>query len=153
MLLDFQPKRKLLPMSINLMKIGGYRMLCHVVAELRMDRRPKRRKRTCGEALIRASTIPFFNPGTDIAGASAIKTLTCSFNLGLTAKLAKACVVPWEKPIYDSDGCLVVSRIYWIELGISWKANSSIEKFQNRVELGEQLMDFLEYLFPRLFPS
>lgn len=37
--------------------------------------------------------------------------------------------------------------------GISWKANSSIEKFQNSSEVGEQWIDFLEYLLPRLFPS
>lgn len=37
--------------------------------------------------------------------------------------------------------------------GISWKANSSMEKFQNSNDLGEQWTDFFEYLFPRLFPS
>jgi hypothetical protein len=37
--------------------------------------------------------------------------------------------------------------------GISMKANSSIEKFQNGRSVGEQLIDFFEYLFPRLFPS
>lgn len=37
--------------------------------------------------------------------------------------------------------------------GMSWKANSSIEKFQNSREDGFAFTDFLEYLFPRLFPS
>ncbi len=37
--------------------------------------------------------------------------------------------------------------------GMSWKANSSMEKFQNLCDPGEWLTDFLEYLLPRLFPS
>lgn len=37
--------------------------------------------------------------------------------------------------------------------GMSWKANSSIEKFQNFKDVGEQFTDFFEYLFPRLFPN
>jgi len=40
-----------------------------------------------------------------------------------------------------------------MELGISWNANSSIEKSQNAIEVGGWWIDFLEYLFPRLFPS
>lgn len=37
--------------------------------------------------------------------------------------------------------------------GMSWKANSSIEKSQNLMSVGEWWTDFLEYLFPRLFPN
>ena len=37
--------------------------------------------------------------------------------------------------------------------GMSWKANSSIEKFQNLSEVGDEWIDFLEYLLPRLFPN
>ncbi len=37
--------------------------------------------------------------------------------------------------------------------GMSWKANSSMEKFQNLGEVGDEWIDFLEYLLPRLFPS
>lgn len=37
--------------------------------------------------------------------------------------------------------------------GMSWKANSSMEKFQKSMELGEERIDFLEYLLPRLLPS
>lgn len=46
-----------------------------------------------------------------------------------------------------------MSKMYAMLSGMSWKANSSIEKFQNCSEVGEQCMDFLEYLLPRLFPS
>lgn len=112
-------------------------MDCHIVAELRMDRRPKRRNRTCGEALIRASTIPLERPAGDMAGAKAMKTLTCWFSLGWIARVAKACAVPWEKPMYDKLSCEVVSRMYEMLSGISWKANSSMEKFQKSVDLGE----------------
>ena len=55
-----------------------------------MERRPKRRKRTCGEALTSASTMPFERPAGDMAGARAIKTLTWSLSLGCTARVAKA---------------------------------------------------------------
>ena len=37
--------------------------------------------------------------------------------------------------------------------GMSWKANSSMEKFQNAGEVGDEWMDFFEYLLPRLLPS
>ena len=37
--------------------------------------------------------------------------------------------------------------------GMSWKANSSMEKFQNLGEVGDEWIDFLEYLLPRLLPS
>jgi hypothetical protein len=47
----------------------------------------------------------------------------------------------------------VLLRIYPILLGISWKANSSIEKSQNSRDVGVERTDFLEYLLPRLFPS
>jgi hypothetical protein len=70
-----------------------------MVAELRMERRPKRRKRTCGEALTRASTTLLESPAGDMAGARAMKTLTWSFSLGWIARLAKAWAVPWEKPM------------------------------------------------------
>src|SRR5690606_13128951 len=47
----------------------------------------------------------------------------------------------------------VVSRIYEIVSGMSWKANSSMEKSQNSGVVGDEWMAFLEYLFPRLFPT
>jgi len=65
-----------------LINMGGYKIDCHMVAELRIDLRPKSRKRTEGDALTRASTIPFDSPAGDMAGARAMKTLTWSFNLG-----------------------------------------------------------------------
>lgn len=82
MLRACQPKRNERPISIRRTKIGGYRIDCHILAELSMERRPNRRKRTCGEAFIRESTMPFERPAGDIAGASAINTLTLSFSLG-----------------------------------------------------------------------
>lgn len=69
------------------------------------------------------------------------------------ARVAKACAVPCEKPMYERLFCPVVSRMYSMLSGISWKANSSMEKFQNSSEFGECLTDFLEYLLPRLFPN
>lgn len=128
-------------------------MVSHMVAELRIARRPKSRKRTEGDDLIRASTTLLESPAGDMAGARAINTLTCWLSLGLTAKLAKACAVPCEKPMYDNDFSSVVSRMYAILSGMSWKANSSMEKFQKAVEAGEWLILFFEYLLPRLFPS
>lgn len=99
MLRACQPKRNERPISIRRTKIGGYRIDCHIVAELRMERRPKRRKRTCGEAFINESTIPFERPAGDIAGARAMNTLTFSLSFGCTARVAKACAVPCENPI------------------------------------------------------
>lgn len=49
----------------------------HKGAEARMPLRPNIRKRTCGDALINASAMPLARPGGDMAGASAMKTLTC----------------------------------------------------------------------------
>ena len=37
--------------------------------------------------------------------------------------------------------------------GMSWKANSSIEKSQNLLLVAEQWTAFFEYLFPRLLPN
>lgn len=68
-------------------------------AEARMPLRPNMRNKTCGDALMRASAIPLARPGGDIAGARAMKTLTCWFNLGWIERAAKACAVPCEKPI------------------------------------------------------
>lgn len=55
--------------------------------------------------------------------------------------------------MYESDLRRVASRMYLIVSGMSRKANSSMEKSQKADEAGEVLTDFLEYLFPRLFPS
>ena len=62
--------------------IGGYKIDCHMVAELNMLLRPKARKRTSGEALIKESTMPFRSPAGDIAGAKAIKTSILSLRVG-----------------------------------------------------------------------
>ena len=40
-----------------------------------------------------------------------------------------------------------------MELGMSWNANWSMEKFQNDGEVGVWRVDFLEYLLPRLLPN
>lgn len=104
MFLPYQPKRNAREASIARTNIGGYMIDCHIVVELRMERRPKRRNRTSGEAFISESTTPFLNPAGDIAGASAMNTLTLSFNFGCIDSVAKACAVPCENPMYDSDG-------------------------------------------------
>jgi len=43
--------------------------------------------------------MPLERPAGDIAGARAIKTLTCSLSFGCTARVAKAWAVPWENPM------------------------------------------------------
>lgn len=136
-----------------LTKMGGYRIDCHIVVELKIDRRPKSRKSTCGDALTSASTTPLNSPAGDMAGANAMKTLTLSLSFGWIASAAKACAVPCENPIYERLSCPVVSNMYAMLSGISCRANSSMEKFQKSILVGECLIDFLEYLFPRLFPS
>ena len=65
-------------------------MACHMVAELRMLRRPNVRNNTSGDALIRASTTPLWRPAGDIAGARAMNTSTLSFRVGWIDKVAKA---------------------------------------------------------------
>lgn len=82
-----------------------------------------------------------------------MKTLTLLLSLGWIASVANAWAVPCEKPMYDRLSCCVVSRMYSMVFGISWKANSSIEKSQNSGDVGEQLIDFFEYLLPRLLPN
>lgn len=82
MLWHFQPNRKLRDMSISLTKMGGYKRACHMVALVRIALRPKARKRTCGDALTKESTIPDVRPGGDIAGARAMKTSTFWLRVG-----------------------------------------------------------------------
>ena len=55
--------------------------------------------------------MPDATPLGDMAGASAMKTSTFSFSVGWMDKVAKACAVPCEKPIYDREGWCVVSRM------------------------------------------
>jgi len=43
-------------------------------------------------------------PLGDMAGASAIKTSTLSLRVGWIERVAKACAVPCEKPMYDREG-------------------------------------------------
>lgn len=43
--------------------------------------------------------------------------------------------------------------MYWMESGMSYHANSSMEKSQNLERLGLEWMDFFEYLLPLLLPS
>jgi len=82
-----------------------------------------------------------------------MNTLTLLLSLGWIARVAKACAVPCEKPMYDRLFWPVVSRMYSIESGMSWKANSSMEKSQNLSESGDEWIDFFEYLLPRLLPN
>ncbi len=56
--------------------------------------------------------MPLESPAGDMAGASAMKTLTWSFSFGWKAREANACAVPWEKPMYDSDCWPVADRMY-----------------------------------------
>ncbi len=94
MFLPVQLKRKERARSRIRTNIGGYRIDCHIVAELRMLRRPKARKRTSGEALTSASTTPFCRPDGAIAGARPMNTLTLSFNFGWVDSEANAWAVP-----------------------------------------------------------
>jgi hypothetical protein len=64
------------PISMSLLKMGGYKMVSHMVAELRIERRPNRRNKTEGDAVTSTSTIPLDKPAGAMAGARAIKTLT-----------------------------------------------------------------------------
>ena len=82
MFLAVHLNRKESDKSINRTKMGGYRIDCHMVAELNRLRRPNARNRTSGEALTRESTTPFLNPAGDMAGAKAMKTSTFSFKVG-----------------------------------------------------------------------
>lgn len=77
-----QLNRKDRDISINRTNIGGYRIDCHIVAELSILRRPKARNKTSGDAFTRASTTPFRRPAGDIAGARAMKTSTWSLSVG-----------------------------------------------------------------------
>ena len=90
MFLPVQLKRKVSDMSITRTKIGGYRMDCHMVAELRMLLRPKARKMTSGEAFINESTTLLYKPEGDMAGARAMKTSTLSLSVGWIDRVAKA---------------------------------------------------------------
>lgn len=94
-----QPKRNARLKSMRRTKIGGYRIACHIVAELSKLRRPKRRKSTSGEVFMNESTVPVVKPGGDMAGASAMNTLTLSLSVGWIERVAKAWAVPWENPI------------------------------------------------------
>lgn len=40
--------------------------------------------------------------------------------------------------MYDNDGALVVDSMYSILSGMSWNANSSMEKSQNDIDVGGQ---------------
>ena len=67
---------------MSLVKIGGYSIVCHIVVELRILRRPNARKITSGDALTRESTIPFDRPAGAMAGARATNKSTLSFSVG-----------------------------------------------------------------------
>ena len=110
MFLADQPNRNDSDMSMMRVKIGGYSIACHIVAALSMLLLPKSRKITSGDALIKASTIPLERPAGDMAGAKAIKTSTLSLRRGCIESVAKACAVPCEKPMYESEGWYVVLR-------------------------------------------
>jgi len=63
-------------------KMGGYKIDCHIVAEDRMDLRPKNKNMSVGEDFIKPSTMEAARPAGESAGARAIKTLIFSFNWG-----------------------------------------------------------------------
>ena len=90
MFLLYQPKRKVRDISIRRVKMGGYSMFCHIVADDKIDLRPKARKRRSGLVLTKASTIPLLRPAGDIAGAKAMKRLILSLRSGCMANVAKA---------------------------------------------------------------
>ena len=90
MFLPDQSKRNDNDRSRMRTKMGGYRMVCHMVAELRILRRPKARNSTSGDALTSESTTPFFSPAGDIAGARPMNTLTLSLSLGCVDRAANA---------------------------------------------------------------
>jgi hypothetical protein len=75
-------------------KIGGYKMACHIVAELSKLRRPNRRNNTSGDVFMKESTVLVVRPGGDMAGASAMNTSTLSLSIGWIERVAKACAVP-----------------------------------------------------------
>ena len=81
-------------MSRSFTKIGGYRIDCHIDVLLRRLRRPKAKKSTSGDAFTRESTIPFFKPAGDMAGANAMNTSIFSFSFGCVDNAANACAVP-----------------------------------------------------------
>ena len=85
-----QAKRNESDMSMMRTNIGGYKIDCHMVAELSMLRRPKAKKRTSGEALTKASTTPFRSPAGDMAGAKPMKTSTLLLRVGWMDSVAKA---------------------------------------------------------------
>jgi hypothetical protein len=97
--LVFQSNKNDNARSITFTNSGGYKIDCHNGALLRIDRRPKRRNKTWGDALTRALTMPFDRPVGDMAGARAMNTFTWLLSFGWTARLAKAWAVPWEKPM------------------------------------------------------
>jgi len=95
--LNNQPNER----SMTEANIGGYKMDCHIVADDKMDFRPKKRNKSVGlrrskkgtsgtedlekvthEAFISPSTIGAERPGGLIAGARAINTLIFSFSPG-----------------------------------------------------------------------
>ena len=74
-------------------------MDCHMVAEERMDLRPKKRYMRVGEAFMRLSTMGAERPGGAMAGARAMKTLIFWLSCGWMLRAAKAWAVPWLKPM------------------------------------------------------
>jgi len=104
MLTADQLNRKRRDVSMKRTKMGGYRIDCHMVAEGRMVLRPNAKYSMSGEAFTKASTMPDATPLGDMAGANAMKTSTFSLSVGWIDNVAKAWAVPWEKPMYDSDG-------------------------------------------------
>ena len=82
MFFPVQLKRNKSDISRMRTNIGGYKIDCHMVAELSMLRRPKARKRTSGDALTKESTMPLRSPAGDIAGAKAMKTSILSLRVG-----------------------------------------------------------------------
>lgn len=59
----------------------------------------KRKINQTYEAFINQSTMGAARPAGLIAGARAMKTLTFSFSSGCILRAAKACAVPWLKPM------------------------------------------------------
>lgn len=108
----YQLKSQIKERSIIVAKMGGYKMDCHIVAEDKIDLRPKKRKSNVGldkamsferykckritthEAFMSPSTIGAERPGGLMAGAKAINTLTFSLRPGCILRAANAWAVP-----------------------------------------------------------
>lgn len=90
MFVVLQLKRKFRALSMMETYMAGYSSASHIVVLLKMALRPKAKKRTSGDALIRELTTPRDKFGGDIAGARAMNMSIWSFSCGWMDNVAKA---------------------------------------------------------------